>query len=140
MSDQYPHNESERTLREMLQRSPDEVSVSHAEEVLDEYEEQRLSVARIRRAVYFLTHVIAIFLTIRFLLQALGANQDNPFVLFLNGVTYLFAAPFQGLFPPITSGRSTFDFGLIVGIAIYYIFAWIIVRLVSFYMTRPSAM
>ncbi|NJK78757.1 MAG: hypothetical protein HC893_01800 [Chloroflexaceae bacterium] len=98
---------------------------------------RRIQVRRVQKGIYFVVNVIAIFLGIRLLLQLLGANPENPFVIFIFGLTWPFAAPFKTLFSAMpTMGETSFEFGVLFGIFMYYIFAWIGAHIVRFAMMR----
>lgn len=128
----------ERMLRRLLESAPDDVRDEIAEDLIEEHQtDRRIVASRIRQFIWLATHTIAVLLLLRFTLDALGAQPDNIFVEFLQGLTWLFAFPFIGLFgPPIVSGQSSFDFGLLFGVLVYYLFAWIITQIVGFFATR----
>jgi uncharacterized protein YggT (Ycf19 family) len=95
----------------------------------------RLRVQRARRVIYFIAHVLAIFLFIRFILLLTGANPASGFAAFIYGLTQLFAWPFRDLFGPAPDPQyqlNIVDPSLFVAIAIYYLFAWIIARSIAF--------
>ncbi len=98
----------------------------------------RLQARRIEQGIYFVVHTIAILLGIRLLLGLFGANPENSFVIFIGTLAWPFAAPFENLFSLAPGlAESGFDLGVLFGIFIYYLFAWIIVRAVRFAMMRP---
>jgi hypothetical protein len=88
----------------------------------------QLRLRRIRRVVYFVIHVIAIFLLIRFFLMLTGANPTNAFAQFIYGVTQVFIWPFNTLFGPYAEpvyGAPVLEVAALVAIGIYYLFTWI---------------
>jgi uncharacterized protein YggT (Ycf19 family) len=98
-------------------------------------ETNRLRVQRARRVIYFIAHVLAIFLFIRFILMIAGANPASGFAAFVYGLTQIFAWPFRDLFgaaPDPQYQMNIVDLSLLVAIAIYYLFAWIITRSIVF--------
>lgn len=100
--------------------------------------QRQLQIRRTTRAIYGLVHAIAILLSIRFVLQGLGADPDNGFMVVLDAVTFVFAASFMGLFgAPGPVGTGYWDWGLPAGILIYYLLAWIAARIAVAVMSRP---
>lgn len=82
------------------------------------------------RVVWYVAGVIIAFLALRLVLQILGANEGNPFVDFVYGVSGFFAAPFFGMFSYQPSyGVSYFEVSTLVAIIIYALAAWGIARL-----------
>lgn len=130
-------------LRERVVRTPEGTTFTEEAQstlaVPSPLERQQARAYRIRRIVYFVTHTIAIFTFIRFVLLLLGANPENVFTQFIVLITTPFVAPFIGLFglPVPFDGTSQFDPSLLFAIAIYYLFAWIIARIATFAVTRP---
>lgn len=134
-----------RVIQEKVVRTPDHTSARQVEEsevTLPSAEEKRsLRIHRIQRIIYFVVHVIAIFVAIRFVLVLLGVDPQNAFAIFIYGLTYPFLSPFLGMFgnvPEPTYGRSIFEAADLVAIAIYYLFAWIASKIVIFAHPRPK--
>ena len=101
----------------------------------------RLWLRGLRRTVYFIVHVIAIFILIRFFLMLTGANPDNIFASFIYGLTAIVMAPFTGLFGPSTPptyGVNVAEPSAFVAIGIYYLFAWIGVHLAGIAVRRRA--
>lgn len=89
------------------------------------------------RVVWYITGVIIALLALRLILQLLGANQGNPFVDLVYGLSGIFAAPFFGMFNYHPSyGVSYFEVSTLVAILIYALIGWGIARL--FTLNRPS--
>jgi YggT family protein len=102
---------------------------------------QRLWMRNVRRTVYFIVHVSAIFILIRFFLLLTGANPENGFAQFIYGLTGILMAPFVGLFGPSpgpTYGAPVFEASALFAIAMYYLFAWIGVHLTALIVRRRS--
>lgn len=96
---------------------------------------------RIKKVVYFIVHVIAIFILIRFVLVALGADPANTFANFVYTLTYPFILPFRGLFgdlPPPQYQVSVLEGPDLVAIFMYYLFAWIGFKIAKYTITRPG--
>jgi len=86
--------------------------------------------------VWTFTRVVTLFFTVlevlllfRFLLKLFGANQSQPLVAGLYGVTEPLVRPFQGIFaiPP----ESAFDVAALIAIVFLFLVAALIVALVK---------
>jgi hypothetical protein len=140
-------SDDERYLQKDLLDTPDVVEteeIDTSEEmaapppVASAAERRQLQIRRVRSAIYFVAHVIAILFGIRIALAVFGANPDNVFVVFLQAITLPFAAPFAnlfGMFSEVDGFASAL--GLLFGIAIYYLFAWIAAGIATSIMSRP---
>ncbi len=86
----------------------------------------------LQRIIYYFAGVIIALLTIRIILQLLGANPSAPFVDFTYGVSGLFAWPFYGIFSyEPTYGRSYFEISSLVAIIVYALVAMGLARLTT---------
>lgn len=93
---------------------------------------ERRRFLRVRRTIYTIVSIIAIFIFIRILLTLFGADPLNGFASFIYAITFPFVLPFRDLFGPGRDpqlGVNIFDASSLVAIAIYYLFAWIGVRI-----------
>lgn len=88
-----------------------------------------------KRIIWFIAGFIIILLTLRVVLQLLGANDAAGFVNFIYTISQPFAQPFYGMFPEPVRGVSTLDISSIFGIIIYALLAWGITKLIT--LTRP---
>jgi hypothetical protein len=80
--------------------------------------------------VYFLLGMLEIILALRFLFRLLGASQDNSFILFLYGLSYVFVVPFNGIFNnQILGTRSVFELSTLTAMLVYALMAWGLVAL-----------
>lgn len=132
--------ESGGIIQEQVVRTPDDTSYVEREHstnvVLSARERQQRRAQRVKNAIFFVTHVIAIFTAIRLLLQLAGANPDNGFVGFVTIITAPFTLPFANLFGVPAPGYDVSPGSLLVAIPIYYLFAWIISKVVTSLMMR----
>ena len=79
-----------------------------------------------QRVVWYIITLLAL----RLILQLLGANQGNPFVDLIYGLSGIFAAPFFGMFSYTPSyGVSYFEVSTLVAILIYALIGWGIAKL-----------
>ncbi len=90
---------------------------------------------------YFILGVLEVILLLRLIFRLLGANQDNGFISFLYNLSYVFVAPFNGIFntPPLGRG-AVFELSTVIAMLVYALIAWGIVSLgrVVFSSTLPS--
>jgi uncharacterized protein YggT (Ycf19 family) len=136
---------SGRVIQEKVIQTPEhetEKRIEHEETVLlSPHEQRQHNIRRIHRIIYFIVHVISIFILIRFFFVWVGVNPENVFAVFLYGLTAPFLAPFLGLFgntPPPTYGQNIIEVADLVAIGIYYLFAWIGAKIVVFAYPRPE--
>lgn len=103
---------------------------------------QRRRLTRARRTVYTIVNILAIFVTIRFVIALLGADPENAFASFIYGITFPFLLPFENLFGPEADpalGRNVFELSSLVAIAIYYLLAWIAVKVATLVYLRTRS-
>jgi YGGT family protein len=100
------------------------------------------SAGRIRQIVFLILSVLETLLVIRFFLKLLGANPDAAFTIFIYGVTELFVAPFEGVFPSLQTRGSMLDLAALLAMIVYALLAWLIVSaietLASRRLSRPA--
>jgi hypothetical protein len=83
-----------------------------------------------QRIVWYVVGFIVALLTLRLVLQLLGANQGNAFVDLVYGLSGIFAAPFFGMFSYTPAyGVSYFEVSTLVAILIYSLIGWGIAKL-----------
>ncbi|MEI8199216.1 MAG: YggT family protein [Eubacteriales bacterium] len=86
------------------------------------------------KIVYFILGALEIFLGLRLILRLLGASANNMFVPFVYNVTWIFIAPFSGIFSTaVTKGAETqavLEPATIIAMLIYALLAWGIVKLI----------
>lgn len=130
------------TVDEHLIRTLDdtyyEVEERSVRDIESASERHRRRIQQIQRFIFFVTNVLAIFTFIRLLLQLANADPNNGFFVFINLITAPFLAPFRGLFGPSAVGYEISVGALIFAIFVFYLFAWIISRVVKFTMQRSA--
>ncbi|NTW03244.1 MAG: hypothetical protein HGA19_18540 [Oscillochloris sp.] len=113
---------------------PPEVHTTVKETVTVADDPQRVQLRRIRHGIFFAVNLIAILISIRIVLALLGADPGSIFATFIYTITGILTFPFQGLFGPPTPlayGVFIFEGSSFVAIAIYYLVAWIALRIVA---------
>lgn len=88
-------------------------------------------VIRATQVIYFIFGVINVLLILRFVLLALGAQEQSSFVNLIYGMSRPLALPFQGIFPEPTLGGSVLEWASLVAIAIYSLVAYGLARAVA---------
>lgn len=95
-----------------------------------------------RNAIYYVLGVIEVLLAFRFIFRLLGANPLSGFVSFIYSITGIFIAPFWGIFNSFVSNglaaRSVFEPATVIGMAVYAIAAWGIVRLLKIKVSKDG--
>ncbi|HEY3230337.1 MAG TPA: hypothetical protein VGJ87_14040 [Roseiflexaceae bacterium] len=88
-------------------------------------------VTRTKQVIYFIFGAINVLLVIRFVLLLLGANEVSPFVNLIYGLSRAFVLPFRGIFGAPDLGGSVFEWATLVGIVVYSLVAYGLVRIVE---------
>ncbi len=86
------------------------------------------------QVVYYILGVVEALLAFRFVLKLLAANPNAGFTAFIYGVTYIFVAPFQAVFPSNYVSGSVFEWTTLLAMAVYWLIALAIIKL--FLMSR----
>ena len=92
---------------------------------------RRDGVTRSKQVIYFIFGLINVLLLMRFVLLLLGANEVSPFVTLIYGLSRAFVLPFRGIFGAPDLGGSVFEWATLVGIVVYSLVAYGIVRVVE---------
>ncbi len=96
---------------------------------------QEFGLAKISQVLWFIGHLIALLLGLRFLFLALGANMRG-IVLFVYQVSSVFVFPFRGIFPSPREGEFYFDTAAILGILMFYILIFVITSALGLFSKR----
>lgn len=96
------------------------------------------TLAKLAQAIWFLAHFIAILLGLRFLFLLLGANMTG-IVLSIYNISSVFVLPFRGIFPSPRTGEFYFDTAALLGILLYYLLAFILVKLLGIFSKNTEA-
>jgi YggT family protein len=101
--------------------------------------ERRLRFYRVSQIVWTLLGILEVFLGLRFGLKLIGANPEAGFANLIYGVTEPFVAPFGGLVGTPQFNNLIFETTTLIGMAVYALFTWILVRLLYLVADRTSA-
>lgn len=94
--------------------------------------------AKISQVLWFVGHLIAILLGLRFLFLLLGANLTG-IVLFIYNITNVLVLPFRGIFPSVREGVSFFDTAALLGIVMYYLAILLLDRILALFSKSTEA-
>lgn len=81
--------------------------------------------------VWFIFGVIEVLLALRFVFLLFGANAEAGFVKMIYGLSAVFMAPFSAIFKTQDVAGATFEWSVLVAIAIYALLAWGIVAFIQ---------
>jgi YggT family protein len=99
---------------------------------------QNSAMARIVSIIYFLFGALLLLLAVRVVLHVIGANADNSFAGFVDGLSAPFVALFANLVQnPTLSATSVLEVTTLIAMAAYAILAWLIGRVVWLALSRP---
>jgi YggT family protein len=112
--------------------TPDVVGVQPAEPVVLVNQDDAIVVRRPTAVsvTYYILDVIEILLLLQFLFALFRANPGSPIVTLIRVLTDPLVAPFAGIFPSAAAVGTSIDWAALVGMAIYAIIAYLIVKLI----------
>lgn len=117
-------------------QAPSDQVVAHnvAERVVNPAAEKAATVDWINRLIWFIVGLLSLLLIIRFVLLALGANENAGFAQLIYGLTGWLVAPFAGLFGrsltyPGTAGTGVLEIESLIAIVVLVILGWIITKI-----------
>lgn len=125
-----------------MQNAPDPVYSPVNEEARVEARDERRearrsrSLGRFGRIIYTVLGALDALLIIRFALKLLAANPFATFTSFIYGVTNVFVAPFEGVFPSPHTQSSVLEVSTLLAIIVYALLAWLIVNLIEALVSR----
>ncbi len=130
MSDNKQPNEEavDRRTETVVTQKPGYDSTEHV--TRDVAGEQRVRTYKYSRFLWTILSIVEIFLGLRFVLKAIGANPDSGFSKFIYGATGWLIAPFRLLVGTPSIEGSVFEVTTLIAMAVYALFFWIIVRIV----------
>jgi YggT family protein len=132
----------------------DEVSVDRREETLvtrqpgcatteqvtrDVAAERRLRFGLVTQIIGAVLGLLEVLLGLRFVLKLIAANPSSGFAVFVYGMTQPFLAPFKALVGTPRTGGVILEVTTLIAMAVYALFARVVVGAVRIAATRPSA-
>ena len=88
----------------------------------------RNEILSFRRGVYLLLNIVQVLLIAEFLVKLFALSPVNPFVAFLNTITYPLTAPF-GAFVTWISPYFAINWSIVIAMVVYAIIAYLFVSL-----------
>ncbi len=89
----------------------------------------------VTNSIWYIYGVIAVLLTIRFILKVFGANPSSGFVDFVYSATGILSGPFDNIFGVTKTEAGTtssvFEPSILVAIAVYGLVAWGLARVLT---------
>ncbi len=121
-------------------RASEDAGARYEEHVVyDVAAERRQMAIRINQIVWLVCGILEGLIAIRVLLRLIAANPRNEFAAFLYGLTSLFLAPFFGLTGEPAADGMVLEVSSLIGMLVYFLFFWVITRIVWLVYDRPSA-
>jgi len=96
------------------------------------------SVSRVSQVIWTLFGILIGMMLLRVLLRLIGANPESGFASLIYGVTDIFLWPFLGITATPSLGAFAFDLPALIGVLVYLLIAWVVVRLVWLMFYHPS--
>ncbi len=101
--------------------------------------EQRAAAYRLSQVIYLLFGILEGLIAIRFVLKLIAANPANPFTSLIYNFTDLFLWPFYGITGTPAAGGSVLEISSIIGLIIYALLSWVLVKIVWLLLYRPTS-
>lgn len=108
------------------------------EVVADVGAEKSERVNRFAQLIWLLVIIIEIFIGLRVVLRLMAANPNNGFAAFVYSLTDVFLFPFLGITIMPGSGGVVLDVPAIIGMLVYALFGWVLVRLFALIFTPAT--
>jgi hypothetical protein len=103
----------------------------HEQQVVENVNlEYRATVYKITQFIWLLFGGLEALIGIRVILMLIGANTANWFTVFVYQLSGLFLWPFQNLIANPTFQNMTLEVTSIIGMIVYALLGWLIVRLI----------
>lgn len=114
--------------------------VENAEIRQEEARTVRYAIGKLNDFLQWFITVLAVTLTIRFLLMLIGADPANLFTGFLYALTEIILFPFKNIVHPsvIRAPYQQFEWSTIIAIGIYWLIFWAIRRFLRILISSPE--
>ena len=100
--------------------------------------DQRIATIKLTQIVWLLFGLLEALIALRIGLKLIGANPANPFAAFIYALTGIFLWPFAGLVGNPGAGRLVLEVSSLVGLLVYALVAWALVKLIWVLFYRPA--
>ena len=92
-------------------------------------------ITKAAKMIYYILGVLEVLFAFRFVFKILGANTESKFVSIIYSTSNLFLKPFSGIFRMAVSEgietKSVLEPTLIIGMVVYALLAWGVVKLIE---------
>jgi uncharacterized membrane protein len=106
--------------------------------VEDNATERYVAMQRITQFIWLMFGVIIGLIGLRVVLMLIAANPASGFASLVYGVTDIFLWPFMGLTVTPSVSGITLDIPAIIGMLVYLLVGWLVVRLIWLLLYRPA--
>ena len=106
--------------------------------VEDNATERYVGMQRITQFIWLMFGVIIGLIALRVVLMLIAANPASGFASLVYGVTDIFLWPFMGLTVTPSVSGMTLDIPAIIGMLVYLLVGWLVVRLIWLLLYRPA--
>ena len=105
-----------------------------------EGESRKYAIGKIIDFIRWIIVALELLFLLRFVLELIGADPNNPFAQFLYKFTGFFLYPFLGIVPntPIGTNGAFIDWSTLIGMAVYGILYWILRLFLRTTVSRPE--
>jgi hypothetical protein len=100
---------------------------------------RRTHLIKATRLIWLAAMMLEFLLAMRFFLKLLGANPSAGFAIFDYNISAPFLAPFFGLTVMPSAGGVVLEFPTLIAMAVYAVWAWLIIRIVWVVFDEPVA-
>lgn len=108
------------------------------EVVADVGAERSERVNRVAQVIWLLVIIVEIFIALRVILRLMAANPNNAFAAFVYSLTDVLLFPFAGITITPGAGGVVLDIPAIIGMLVYALFGWVLVRLFGLIFTPAT--
>ena len=98
---------------------------------------QRIATFKATQLIWLGLGIIEALIALRFIFKLVGVNGENPFAIFLYGLTNIFVGPFLTLTGAPAAGNMVFEFSSLLAMAVFALVAWGLERIVYVLFYRP---
>lgn len=121
----------------MTHSEAENVREYHRHEEQQMADEQRVVTFKLTQLVWLFFGVVEGLIGLRVLLKLMAANPDNPFAVFIYGITEVFVLPFQGLTAEPSAAGFVLEIHSIIAMLVYALLAWVIAKFVWVLLYKP---
>jgi YggT family protein len=118
-----------------IQEVQEQTEVRTSQREIDQ--EQRIFTFKATQLIWLALGLLEGLIAMRVMLKLIGANPENPFAVFIYGVSDIFLFPFEGLVGTPASGGMVLEISSIIAMLVYALLFWAMERIVWVIFYRP---